>query len=120
MADCNFDLSLFFSVRIQHDRIERHATRRRVQAVGRLDDDIHLSTFLKEFATALTPTGAFFGCLAGSAPADKYGRRLSVLFTSVSIFSLNILRFLEQLKQLEQLPGTLRDWNSGLRSTIHQ
>ena len=52
-------------------------------AAGRLETDISLSTFLKEFATALTPTGAFFGCLAGSAPADKYGRRLSVLFTSV-------------------------------------
>ena len=57
--------------------------------VGRLDDDISLTTFLEEFATGLTPTGAFFGCLAGSAPADKYGRRLSVLFTSVSIYSPN-------------------------------
>jgi len=59
-------------------------------AAGRLDNDISLTTFLKEFATALTPTGAFFGCLAGSAPADRFGRRLSVLFTSV-LFILGTL-----------------------------
>lgn len=50
---------------------------------GRLDDDIHLTTLMSEFATALTPIGALFGCIAGSSPADRFGRRLTVLFTSV-------------------------------------
>eukprot|EP00939_MAST-03C_sp_MAST-3C-sp1_P003810 g3810.t1 len=50
---------------------------------GKIDKDISLSTLNKEIATALTPIGAFIGCLAGSTPADKYGRRNTLLATSV-------------------------------------
>ena len=50
---------------------------------GKIDKDISLSTLMKEIGTALTPIGAFLGCLAGSAPADKYGRRNTLLATSV-------------------------------------
>lgn len=50
---------------------------------GKLDKDISLSTFTKEVATSLTPVGAFLGCLVGASPADKYGRRPTLLFASV-------------------------------------
>ncbi|CAM9194217.1 unnamed protein product [Phaeothamnion confervicola] len=52
-------------------------------AVGSLLRDIKLSVEMQELATGLTIAGAWLGCLVGSRPSDRYGRRLTLLLNNV-------------------------------------
>ncbi|CAM9313976.1 unnamed protein product, partial [Ectocarpus fasciculatus] len=50
---------------------------------GTVYNDIKLTNTMAQLATALMVLGSWMGCLMGSAPAEKYGRRLVCLWNNV-------------------------------------
>lgn len=54
---------------------------------GTIYNDINLNTLEAEIATSLLVLGAWIGCLLGSAPSEKYGRRLTILGNNIFFIS---------------------------------
>lgn len=58
---------------------------------GTIYDDLKLSPFEASLATSLTVVGAWIGSFMGAVPAEKYGRRLTILANSIFYIAGSLL-----------------------------
>ena len=58
---------------------------------GTIYDDLELSPFEASLATSLTVIGAWIGSYLGAVPAERYGRRTTVLFNGLFYISGSVL-----------------------------
>ena len=53
---------------------------------GTIYNDLNLSTIEAQIATSLAILGAWIGCFSGSYPAEKYGRRSTILVNNSKFY----------------------------------
>mmetsp|Transcript_1782 Transcript_1782/g.2799 ORF Transcript_1782/g.2799 Transcript_1782/m.2799 type:complete len:518 (-) Transcript_1782:256-1809(-) len=84
---------------------------------GTIYNDVKLTTVEAAVATSLMVVGAWIGCLMGSAPSEKYGRRTTILLNNLTFIGGAIMCSIAN-KYLIYIGRFLAGFGVGLESVV--